>query len=122
LFSFDADRAAVLAALRRARAMAMNSVCAGSGCFEAKSHGIHFDPTKKEAVIFQGDDFAGRDYDFDEVIEFENRAVFIEAPAMFDVVFLPPFGNSAASAIILKDDIGRRAEILVSGIGRIDWR
>lgn len=118
-FSFETDRGAVLAAFRRARAMAINSICAGAGCVAAKPHGVHFDPAKKEAVIFQGSGFASRDAGFDEVVPFENRAVYINAPAPFDIIFAPLSGNSASSAIILQDDFGRRVKIFVNLSGAI---
>lgn len=121
-FSFAWDRDAVLAALRRARAMSVNSVCAGPGCAASKPHGVHFDPAKKEAVIFQGSDFSNRDGDFDETVAFESRAAYVDAPAPIDVVFDVPSGNADSLEVVLRDDFGRRADILINASGRIDWR
>jgi len=121
-FSFAADRDLVLSALRRARAMAVNSICFGAGCVSGQSHGVHFDPAKKEAIIFQGDDFSARDCDFDEIIEFENQAVCIVAPFPVDIIFFPPAGDAGSSNVALKDDRGHYADISVNESGRIDWQ
>ena len=121
-FSFASDRDAVLAALRYARAISMNSVCTGGGCTASRPHGVHFDPDKKEAVIFQGNDFSNRDGDFDEMVAFESRATYIDAAAPIDVVFAALSGNANSQEVILRDDFGGRADILINALGRIDWR
>jgi hypothetical protein len=122
MFSFEADRDAVLAALRRARALSINSVCAGAGCIVPKTHGVHFDPSKKEALIFQGNNFSERDREYDEKVEFENRAAYIEAPLPLDIIFLASTGNSGLTSIALRDGYGHYAGISVSELGRIDWQ
>ncbi len=121
-FSFASDRDAVLAALRYARAISMNSVCTGGGCTASRPHGVHFDPDKKEAVIFQGNDFSNRDGDFDETVALESRATYIDAPAPIDVVFASPSGDADSLTVVLRDNFGRRADILIGKSGRIDWR
>lgn len=121
-WSFAADRGAVLSALRYARAQAIAGVCRGDSCARAAAHGVRFDPGKSEIVIFQGADFLSRNSDFDQVVEFENRAVCVVLPQTADAIFYPPSGNADPLAITLQDNFGHRADISVDESGRVDWQ
>lgn len=121
--SFGDDRAAVIAALQRARSLAANSICSGAGCTAGKPHGVHLDPLEKGFVIFQGASFTGRDKEADEIITFGAANVFIDADAPVDLVF-ENFSAEVLSpaGVEIKDDIGNRALITVNRRGAIDLR
>jgi len=119
--SFRSDRDMAVASLQKARSLAINNVCLGSGCVDGKSHGVHFDPAARSVVIFQGEDFSGRDQSVDEVIEFGARPVHIEDSSAFDVVFERLSGDSFARSITMDDGRGRYSMISINGLGRIDW-
>jgi len=120
LFGRDCDM--VIASLQRARNLAVDNVCLGSECINGKPHGVHFDPTENKIVIFQGDDYAGRDQLADEIIEFESKTVYVDDPIGPDVIFDRLSGDSIFQSVILKNGFGQVATIMVNNVGRIDWQ
>lgn len=119
---FAADRDAALAALRHARARAVAGVCFGESCAGGAAHGVHFDLQNAKLIIFQGNDFANRDKNYDEAVDFENRSVRAVLSSGQDAVFETLSGNTADFNLVLQDDFGHRADILIGKSGLIDWR
>ncbi|UMX47483.1 MAG: hypothetical protein L7H18_03460 [Candidatus Nealsonbacteria bacterium DGGOD1a] len=119
--SFHSDRDMVVGVLRRARSLAVNNVCSGAGCADGKSHGVHFDPAKREIVIFQGGGYSASD-PANETILFDNKTVYIDASSSVDIIFDRISGNSTATTIILKDGAGHISAVETNSEGRIDWR
>jgi hypothetical protein len=121
-WAFAADRDGALAALRHVRARAVAGVCFGESCAGGAAHGVHFDPQSAKAVIFQGSDFSTRDREYDEVVDFENRSVHAVLSSGQEIIFEADSGNTAGDTLILQDDFGHRADVLIGKSGLIDWR
>lgn len=119
---FAADRDAVLAALRHARAQAVAGVCLGESCAGGAAHGVCFDSQNMRLIIFQGSDFANRNKDYDEIIDFENRSTRAVLSSGQEAIFEANSGNTPGFSLVLQDDFGHRADILISKSGLIDWR
>ena len=119
--SFRNDRDMVVDSLRRARSMAINSVCSGSGCGDGKSHGVHFDPDKKGIILFQCDNYDAIDSS-NEAIPFDNKTVYIDASSSVDIIFERLSGNSTTTNVILKDSANHISTIGINSAGRVDWQ
>jgi Tfp pilus assembly protein FimT len=119
---FAADRDAVLAALRHARAQAVAGVCLGESCATGAAHGIHFDPQNARLIIFQGSDFASRNKNYDEAVDFENRSTRAVLSSGREIIFEANSGNTPGVSLVLQDDFGHRADIPIGESGLIDWR
>ena len=118
---FCNDRDMVVSALQRARSLAVNNMCFGTGCTEGKQHGVHFDPAKREVVIFQGEAYSDADPN-NEIIPFDSHTVYIVGSSTVDIVFDRISGNVATSTnVTLKDDGGHSSVITVNSEGRIDF-
>jgi prepilin-type N-terminal cleavage/methylation domain-containing protein len=118
-FSFRNDRDAVVAALQRARSLAINNICLGSTCDDGKKHGVHFDPAAKEIVIFQGNSYNSSDV-LNEAIKFESKAISAVS-TIDDVVFDRLSGNAVNATITMTDGAGRSATIETNSAGRINY-
>ncbi len=125
--SFRDERDLLVSTLQHSRAQAVNNVCFGSPCPDGKPHGIHFfpkgDPSDDRFVVFQGASFhdTADDALVDEVIKFDNRAVYIDTSLPVDIIFDRLSGNSDDKSIILKDDAGHTSTVDINQAGRIDW-
>lgn len=119
--SFRNDCDMVVAALWRARSLAVNNMCLGSSCTEGQPHGAHFDPIKKEVVIFQGGGYNASD-PVNEAIPFDNKTVYVDAFSSIDIIFARVSGNTVTTTIILKDGAGHISTIETNSEGRIDWQ
>ncbi len=87
----------------------------------AKQHGVHFDPAKREVVIFQGEAYSDADPN-NEIIPFDSHTVYIVGSSTVDIVFDRISGNVATSTnVTLKDDGGHSSVITVNSEGRIDF-
>ena len=107
--SLIAERDSVVSLLRRARIKAMNNTRqSNQGLFIAAG----------EYVIFEGDTYAGRSVDFDEVFPRAGR-VQISGPS--EIVFNSSEGSSSASGTISIVSGAGTAKILVNSEGRISW-
>ncbi len=131
---FRNDRDMVVSALQRARSLAVNNMCFGpvasdpslclqpDYCCEGKKHGVHFDPTKREVVIFQGEDYEEGNSN-NETLTFASHTVYIFGTVPQNVIFDRISGNvvDAPVNITLKDDNGHSSAIKVSAEGQIDF-
>lgn len=117
--SFREDRDAAVAALRRARLRAINNVCAGVSCKDGKRHGVYFDSANRRLTIFQGNNYADRDMEVDEIIMFENAATSLDSSEA--VVFDRISGNVATPVAIAILNGVRIVTISVNSVGRIDY-
>ena len=118
-FSFRNDRDAVVAALQRARSQAINNICIGAGCTDGKPHGVYFDDTNKQVVIFQGNSYDAFD-PFNEKIQFESKTTIITSTSP-SVIFQQLSGDSASTTISMADVTYRSADIQINTVGRIDY-
>ncbi len=114
-FYFNADCQAVLAALRRARAMSLANVGAGN----AAPHGVRFDPARNDFIFFSGAIFDNDD-PANEKIDFEGAATRIAGANSVDVIFSPITGGASSTEIVIQDDFGRSVKISVNELGRVD--
>lgn len=119
-FSFRNDRDAVVAALQRARARAINNVCLGNACVDGKAHGVYFDAGR--IVLFQGSDYSSRDEVVDEIIKFESAATTINNSPPNGIVFEQLSGNvNSAVSIEMRGGDWRGATIEINAAGRINY-
>lgn len=125
--SFRNDRDAVVSSLQRARSLAINNMCFGSGCTDGKAHGVYFKPDMNGVIIFQTDPEVANytaDPMADEFIEFDSAATKVTAEKT--IIFnrlnakLLPAGTSDID-VTLTGDVGRTSTIKVNSEGRIDW-
>jgi Tfp pilus assembly protein FimT len=126
--AFRNDRDAAVSALQRARSLAVNDMCFGASCTEGKPYGVHFDPGKKEVVIFQGASYS-EGAATNEAIPFDSKTVGVDASSAVDgnIVFdrlsgdLITFDSATSTSVILTDGLGHNSVIEVNSEGRIDW-
>ncbi len=115
--SYHVDRAYLIAALERARSLALNDVCEGGSCAGGVSHGVSIRPDSY--VIFQGASYATRDPSFDEVVEANSTIV---RSGLSEIVFAPESGDvSQSGAIVLVDSSGRTSTTTIGSYGQISW-
>lgn len=117
--SFRADCDMAVAALRRARLRAINNICMGALCGDGKRHGVYFDSDNRQLIIFQGDNYAARDFEVDEILTFENANTSLDSSeeAVFDRIS----GDIVAPVTIGILNNGQIATISVNSVGRIDY-
>jgi|GEM_PF-627111 len=121
-FSFRNDRDAAVAALQRARAQAINNVCLGAACSDGKRHGVYFDNTAHQMVIFQGDNYVTRETAVDEIIKFESSTTQVNPVA--EVVFDQLSGSNhsgGSTPVNMNNSAGQTAALSVNSVGRIDF-
>jgi len=127
-FMFRSERDAAVAALQRARSLAVSNICedtAGAECVGGKPHGVRFE--KKQYTIFQGSVFDGRDAGeaaFDQVIPIDTGGVETDAGSPVDVIFdqlSGRIGSGSAADITISDQTGRASTISINEEGRIAW-
>lgn len=109
------DRNLYVSALQRARAQAMNNICASAGCADGKAHGVKIESDGR-FIIFEGASFASRDQTLDSVFRFTTATT----TDLAEVVFAQLSGNSANATIHLSGE-GHTSDISVSTDGRISW-
>ena len=80
-----------------------------------------FDPSKKEVVIFQGDNYGENDL-ADEIISFDSKTTRVDATSTIDTVFERIDGDAIPASVILKDSVGDKSIIEVNSEGRINWQ
>lgn len=66
-YRYRDERDVIIAALMHARSESLARICNGSGCTEARPHGVYFG-TPHEYIVFEGDAYATRDASDDEII------------------------------------------------------
>ncbi len=113
--NFRSDRSVLVAILQRARAQAMNNICAGV-CIGGKTHGVHIDA--RHYVLFQGDTYDPSD---------PQNAVFEASPGtshsgVSDIVFSQLSATtSTVGDITLTDREGHSSTITIGSQGQIAW-
>ncbi len=128
--SFRNERDLLVSALEHSRAQSVNNVCFGATCPDGKSHGVHFFPkgdiNANTFVIFQGDNFVSND-PFNEIINFDNKAVYVDTTSTIDIIFnrlsgdLMVLNGETEKNVVLKDDAMNISTININLEGRIDW-
>lgn len=129
-FSFRSDDGAIVSALLFARSQAVNNICLGFDCADGKAHGVYFNNSTKQIVIFQGDSY-NEDDPTNEKIEFENKSISIFAAdennntadkIVFEQLSGGMKGDSDLITIKLTDAGSGRTEVIqVNKAGRIDY-
>ncbi len=129
-FSFRSDCDAIINALLLARSRAVNNICLGSDCADGKPHGIYFNNSSRQIVVFQGDSYNDHD-PANEKIELENKSISVfaadENGSVIDKVVFEQLsgglkGGSDLITIKLNDvSSWRTAVIQINKVGRIDY-
>jgi len=115
--TFRSDRAALIAALQHARAMAMHGVCAGDACTEGAPHGVAIEPDRY--VLFQGSKYAARDSREDLVIPADPA---VSHEGLSEVVFADASGDAQEAGDITLTDTAGHASVITIGLeGQIVW-
>jgi Tfp pilus assembly protein FimT len=113
------EREIIVAVLEKARSQAMANLCISSACSGGSAHGVSFSDAGRY-VIFEGDEYAARHEDVDELIEARDAAVVLSG--CNEVDFAARTGDAictGGSGIRVTDGTGTVWNILLSEYGRI---
>ena len=122
---FRNEQDTLVSALQRARNLAMNNMCFGSGCTEGQPHGVHIeaDPGShlvKSYTVFQGTYVA--DDNLNETIAPADNTIFLNATSTAEVVFGQLSGNVSPEVdITINDKAGHTSTVHVNSEGQISW-
>ena len=108
--NFRSDVATAAALLQKARSSAMSNV-------NEASHGVYFDNTAKQFVLFQGNDYASRAPAQDVIIDF-SKGVTVTVE---EVVFTQLSGAATTDGGIEFSSNGQPVTIEVNADGGINW-
>ena len=120
--SFNDERDVILSTLYKARSQSINNMCFGDSCTDGKTHGVYFG-TAGQYVVFQGDSYATRDADVDEIITANGKAVSVSG--ITEVTFGRLRGDASVTplntALTVQNTSGNVSVITVEPEGRIWW-
>lgn len=112
----SSEETTLIGILQKARSRSMNNL-------HQSSHGIHFDESEENYVLFRGTEYIP-DADTNETVP-RNPNIDID-PSSGDVVFEQLSGNLVSTSseeitLTLSDNSGRTKEINIKANGLIDW-
>jgi prepilin-type N-terminal cleavage/methylation domain-containing protein len=116
--AFRSDRATLHALLWRARSQAMNCVCLGSGCADARPHGVYINSALGTYTLFQGESYATRDAEVDYVVA---ASPVVTRSGISEVVFAARTAIPNVLGDIVLSGGGRVSTTTIGQEGRIRW-
>ncbi len=121
-YSFRDDRDKIVSVLQRARSQSMHGICRSAPCSAALPHGVYRDANT--VVLFEGNSYANRDQNVDEVVGLGSSATTLEG--FTEVVFEPISGRVVVTpslewSLTVLGGLSRESVITVNEEGRIFW-